>query len=267
MLSSTHRGFLAALASIPVGVSEPRTPAATAGRLCSQAQRMDPMSGLIDRAQNGDASAFRELFVQHRGDVLRIVHRMLGPTPEVEDVVQEVFLHVYRSLPSFRGESRFSTWLYRLAVNVSRMHLRARRSRPRFADVEVPEAPRDDAPHETPEVALERNERVRTLYRLLDALSEKKREVLVLHDFEGVPAKEIAEICGVPVHTVRTRLFYARKELYSAMASEPSLAPVIEALVENLPGRPAQARAEERAAARSKAGLALDVKDNRDSAP
>jgi RNA polymerase sigma-70 factor (ECF subfamily) len=201
---------------------------------------MDPNRALIERAQSGDPAAFRQIFVAHRSDVSRVVFRMIGPSPEVEDVVQEVFLHVYRSLKSFRGESRFSTWLYRLAVNVSRMHLRKGRSRPRFADVEVPEAPRDGAPLETPDVVVERQERVRTLYRLLETLSEKKREVLVMHDLEGVPAKEIAEIVGVPVLTVRTRLFYARKELYAAMATEPSLAAVMDVLVDQLPGKPAQ---------------------------
>lgn len=206
--------------------------------------RMDADRALIERAQRGDRAAFQKLFVQHRGDVSRVVYRMIGPGPEVEDVVQEVFLHVYRSLPSFRGESKFTTWLYRLAVNVARMHLRKGRSRPRFADVEIPEAPREGMPHDTPDVVIERQERVRALYRLLEGLSEKKREVVVLHDFEGVPAKEIAEMVGVPVLTVRTRLFYARKELYAAMAAEPSLAAVMDVLLDQLPGR-AKTRATE----------------------
>lgn len=209
---------------------------------------MDPERALIERARSGDAAAFRQIFVQHRSDVSRVVYRMIGPGPEIDDVVQEVFLHVYRSLPSFRGDSKFSTWLYRLAVNVARMHLRKGRSRPRFADVEVPEAPREGMPHDTPDVVVERQERVRTLYRLLDALSEKKREVVVLHDFEGVPAKEIAEMVGVPVLTVRTRLFYARKELYAAMAAEPSLAQVMDTLMDQLPGR-VRSRAQESDAA------------------
>lgn len=207
-----------------------------------QARSMDPDAALIARAQEGDTVAFRQLFVRHRGDVTRIVHRMLGPSADVEDVVQDVFLNVYRSLPSFRGDSKFSTWLYRLATNVTRMHLRRGRSRPRFADVEVPEAPRDSAPPDTPESQAEKAERVRALYRLLDTLSEKKREVLVLHDLEGVPAKEIAEMTGIPVLTVRTRLFYARKELYAALAEEPSLRGVMEQLLESLPGKPSRGR-------------------------
>jgi RNA polymerase sigma-70 factor, ECF subfamily len=192
---------------------------------------MDPSRALIDRAQAGDASAFREIFKTHRQDVARVVYRMLGPSADLEDVVQEVFLHVYRSLSSFRGDSRFSTWLYRLAVNVTRMHLRKGRSRPRFADVDVPDvASEDEARRDDPEALVEQRDRVRVLYRLLDALGEKKREVIVLHDFEGMPAKEIAELVGAPVLTVRTRLFYARKELYAAIAAEPILKGVLDAL-------------------------------------
>ena len=204
----------------------------------AQESRMDPSRALIDRALAGDAAAFREIFRVHRQDVARLVFRMLGPTPDVDDVVQDVFLHVFRSLPSFRGDSKFSTWLYRLTVNVTRMHLRRARSRPRFLDVEIPEAPPDGARDDSPDALLGRAERVRTLYRLLDGLTEKKREVIVLHDFEGVAAKDIAELLAVPVLTVRTRLFYARKELYAAMAVEPSLAGTLEALAGELPGKP-----------------------------
>ncbi len=199
---------------------------------------MDPDVELIARAKDGDTEAFHALFTRHQAKVARIVFRMIGPSPDVEDVVQDVFLNVYRSLPSFRGDAKFSTWLYRLATNVTRMHLRRGRSRPRFADVEVPETPRDGAPAETPDVTVERAERVRALYRLLDKLTEKKREVLVLHDLEGVPAKEIADTLDIPVLTVRTRLFYARKELYAALAAEPSLSGVMEQLMDSLPGRP-----------------------------
>jgi RNA polymerase sigma-70 factor, ECF subfamily len=209
---------------------------------------MDPDAALIARAQEGDTVAFRQIFLRHRGDVTRVVYRMLGPSADVEDVVQDVFLNVYRSLPSFRGDSKFSTWLYRLATNVTRMHLRRGRSRPRFADVEVPEAPRDGSPPDGPDEQVDRAERVRALYRLLQRLSEKKREVLVMHDLEGVAAKEIAEMAGIPVLTVRTRLFYARKELYAALAEEPSLRAVMDHLLDQLPGRPRARKSSEEGA-------------------
>lgn len=207
---------------------------------------MEGVDSLISRAQAGEQRAFRELFTKHRGEVARLVFRMLGPSPDVDDVIQDVFVHVYRSLPSFRGESKFSTWLYRLTVNVTRMHLRRGRSRPQIADVDVPEAPRDSEPSDTPDRATERAERVRALYRLLEGLSEKKRAVLVMHDLEGVPAKEIAELVDAPVLTVRTRLFYARKELYAALANEPSLAQVAAALLAQLHGRPETVASEPR---------------------
>ena len=188
-------------------------------------------------AQAGEEAAFNELFLRHRGDVTRLVFRVLGPSADVEDVVQDVFVHVYRSLPRFRGESKFSTWLYRLTLNVARMQIRRGKSRPRFADVPVPEAPKG-VRVDSPEDLTERERRVRALHRLVERLSEKKRVVLVLHDLQGVSPKEIGEIVGAPVMTVRTRLFYARKELYAAIAEDPSLGPAVEALLDELPGRP-----------------------------
>jgi len=184
---------------------------------------------LIERAQAGDELAFRQLFEENRERVRRIVFRVLGQTNEADDIVQDVFIHVFRSISSFRGDAKFSTWLYRLAVNVARMHIRRKRSRPRFADLTPPEAiaPAIGAP----DVQAETGARVEALRRLIDQLSEKKRLVLVLHDLEGLPAKEIAEIVEAPVLTVRTRLFYARKELYAALAKEPSLAALMRELM------------------------------------
>ncbi len=193
---------------------------------------------VVERARAGDEAAFRQLYLQHRGQVTRLVTRMVGPGPDVDDLVQDVFLHVYRSLPSFRGEAKFTTWLYRLTVNVTKMYFRRKQSRPRFADVPVPEAPRESRPSEAPDQASERQERLAALYRLLERLSDKKRTVLVLHDFEGLTADRIAQIVDAPVMTVRTRLFYARKELYTLLAEDPALAPVVESLMDELPGRP-----------------------------
>lgn len=214
----------------------------------SASAALDAPSLVLERAKAGDSTAFRELFLQHRDGVARIVARVLGPGgADVEDVVQEVFLHVFRSLRGFRGDSKFTTWLYRLTVNVTKMHLRRRASRPRIADVPLPEASAD-AREDGPDLATDQALRVRALYRLLEQLSEKKRTVLVLHDFEGMSAQEIAAIVGAPVLTVRTRLFYARKELYSALAAEPALASVLETLKDELPGRPGAPTGSEREA-------------------
>ncbi|TAK29680.1 MAG: RNA polymerase sigma factor [Myxococcaceae bacterium] len=181
----------------------------------------DSAPAYVQRAREGDARAFQELFRNHRRDVARLVGRLLGPKPEVEDVVQEVFIQVFRSLPNFRGDARFTTWLHRVTVNVTLMHLRAARSRPRLGNelLDEPAAPEGDSPVDH----AARNQRLRALYKILDTLSDKKRAVFILHDLDGVPAAQIAAMVDSPVLTVRTRLFYARREVYAAMAGDPTL--------------------------------------------
>ena len=101
------------------------------------------------------------------------------------------------------------------------MHLRAARSRPRLGQELLDEPAAPDGSSPVDEAA--RNQRLRALYRILDTLSEKKRAVFILHDLDGVPAGQIAATLDTPVLTVRTRLFYARKEVYAAMAGDPTL--------------------------------------------
>jgi len=175
----------------------------------------------VERCQSGDAEAFRELFRTHRQDVARLAQRMLGRRTDLEDIVQEVFLQVHRSIRDFRHGARFSTWLYRVTVNVVLMHRRAAKSRPVFGEAPEHLAAVDQGARADEQ--LERQRRVQAFHRLLDRLSEKKRLVFVLHELEGLAPGEIAKIVGSPVLTVRTRLFYARRELLVLLAEEPSL--------------------------------------------
>ena len=177
---------------------------------------------LVRRTQAGDRVAFRELFRLHRQTVARLAHRMLGSSRDLEDIVQEVFLQVSRSIQEFRGQSRFTTWLYRVTVNVVLMHRRTARSRPVLVEAPNSLAPADrDA---LPDDQAARNSRVRAFGRLLERLSEKKRTVFILHEIEGMSPAEISTIVGAPVLTVRTRLFYARRELAEMLREEPALA-------------------------------------------
>jgi RNA polymerase sigma-70 factor (ECF subfamily) len=184
---------------------------------------LDP---LIQRAQDGDPRALRDLFLRYRGDVARIAFRVLGPSPDLDDVVQEAFIQLYRSLSSYQGNAKFTTWLYRVVTNVARMHRRRERSRPQLESASTVQLEQHTDGASGPQAAAERGERLRALYRHLETLSERKRTVLVLHDLAGLPAGEIAEIVDASVLTVRTRLFYARKELYAALAADPALAEV-----------------------------------------
>jgi RNA polymerase sigma-70 factor (ECF subfamily) len=184
---------------------------------------MSDEEGLISKASTGDTASFRTLYLRHRGDVARLVYRMLGARSDLDDVVQEVFFQVYRSLKDFRGQSKFSTWLHRVTVNVVLMHRRAQRSRPTYAE-ETPQELTPDHESVLPDEDAERRERMRAFSRLLARLAEKKRVVFVLHELEGIAPAEIAEMVGAPVLTVRTRLFYARRELEAMLSDEPSLA-------------------------------------------
>jgi RNA polymerase sigma-70 factor (ECF subfamily) len=190
---------------------------------------------LVERCKAGDSDAFRQLFRLHRADVLRLVHRMVGRTSDVEDVLQEVFLQVHRSIRDFRGQSRFTTWLYRVAVNVVLMHRRAAKSRPTFTAATEVQLAADGRP--LPDEQVARVKRIRAFYRLLDRLSEKKRTVFVLHELEGVLPADIARIVDAPVLTVRTRLFYARRELATLLREEPDLAAAADEIISATLGR------------------------------
>jgi RNA polymerase sigma-70 factor, ECF subfamily len=185
---------------------------------------------LLAKAIAGDAPAFRALYGRHRNDVARLVYRMLGAR-DLDDVVQEVFVQVHRSLRDFRGQSKFSTWLHRVTVNVVLMHRRAARSRPVLAPIETEQSSIDPVdPQTLPDEEAATRQRMRAFERVLDRLPEKKRVVFVLHDLEGVSPAEISEVVGAPVLTVRTRLFYARREIEAMLAEEPALASVAAAL-------------------------------------
>src|SRR6476659_2698299 len=177
---------------------------------------------MVARCQRGEAAAFRQLFLRHRAEVARLVFRMVGPRAELEDILQEVFLQVHRSLKDFRGQSKFTTWLHRVTVNVVLMHKRAARSRPQLVHPIGDEAQPD--PRLAPDEDVARLERMRAFRRVVDKLAEKKRTVFLLHELAGLSPAEISKIVGAPVLTVRTRLFYARRELSEMLQEEQTLA-------------------------------------------
>jgi RNA polymerase sigma factor (sigma-70 family) len=182
---------------------------------------------LVQRAQEGDSAAFATLFRRHRSAVAAIAYRMMGPGADLEDMVQEVFLQVHRSLPDFKAQSKFSTWLHRVTVNVVLMARRRKRSRPTYTHEDHGRHESDDGL--LPDQRVIRARRVEAFRRVLDRLSEKKRTVFILHELEGMAPAEIAAVVDCPVLTVRTRLFYARKELAQLMRSEPTLSGVASA--------------------------------------
>lgn len=180
---------------------------------------------LIDRCRRHERAAQDELYNRFRRQVAANLYRVLGDRTDLDDLVQEVFVIAFRGLERFRGDARLSTWLYRICVNVALGRIRTRRRRPAaYGVVDIDAAPVDpsltEAP-ETPERSLERAQERERVYRALDALAPKKRLVLYLHEIEGLDLKEIAYVVNSNPVTVRTRLFYARREFYKVLAGEP----------------------------------------------
>lgn len=175
---------------------------------------------VVERARGGEAAAFRELYAQHHRHVARQL-TFLVPRADLEDVLQDVFIEVFRSIRRFEGKSAFTTWLYRVTVHVA-MKSRRKHTRGRLDLVEELPERADERPLPV-EVSLSA-ERQALVEALLARLSDKKRAVLVMHDLQGVDAQRIAEILETNVLTVRTRLFYARRELEVLAKGEPALA-------------------------------------------
>jgi RNA polymerase sigma-70 factor (ECF subfamily) len=179
------------------------------------------VAALVERARARDGAAFRELFRLHVGRVHRLVYRLVGPAADIEDLVQTVFVEGFRSLPTFRGEALFSTWLGRIAVRVT---LRARpRPALRFVPLDAGLEQADAAPG--PEGRADARAALARLDRILDQLSAKRRAAFVLHVLEGYALEEVAAMVGANLSAVKVRIHDARREIERRAASDPGLAP------------------------------------------
>lgn len=170
-----------------------------------------PTGELVCLCQRGERDAQAEFYEKYKGDVARTVFKVFGHDPELEDVIQDVFIEAFRSIEKFKGKAKVTTWLYRVAFNVALQRLRKRKRR---REVALPPSEIAQPNLETPQKSLEHREQLDTVYEVLDQLAPKKRIVFILHEFLGLNAKEIGELVDANVLTVRTRLHYARKEFY-----------------------------------------------------
>lgn len=162
---------------------------------------------LVARAKEGDRVAFRALYDRYLRRVAAHIGRIMGPGPEVEDVIQEVFVQVHRSLPKFKGDSKFSTWLYRVTWNVTVSHLRKRSSM-----VDLP-ALRQFAATQELWSQLEAREKLRTMYAAMNDLPTEYREAFVLFELEGWSLAQISESTGDSINTIASRVRRSRERL------------------------------------------------------
>jgi RNA polymerase sigma-70 factor, ECF subfamily len=170
----------------------------------------------IQRAGVGDAAAFEYLYRLHSRRVYAVCVRMIGDTTEAEDLTQEAFLRLFRKIHTFRGESAFSTWLHRLAVNTVLMHLR--KKSPPIVSIEATPNPNDETSAPSidigaPDLLLEGSIDRINLERCIKRLSVGYRTIFVLHDIQGYEHREIAEILGRSVGDSKSQLHKARMRL------------------------------------------------------
>jgi RNA polymerase sigma-70 factor, ECF subfamily len=167
---------------------------------------------LIGRVRSGDTRLFGELVRRYQDPVFAMALRLVGSERDAEDVAQEAFLRVHRGLEGFKGNAKFSTWLYRITFNLCTDWLRKNR-RPGRATTSLDDAAEvADASVQLEQGVLDAAER-QPLREALDGLQERYRTLVVLHYYQGLPCQQIAEVLGMPLKTVATRLYRARRML------------------------------------------------------
>jgi len=167
---------------------------------------------LVVAYQRGNSHALTELYRRHGRRVESIARHLIGPSSELEDIVQDTFIELQRALYKFRGDSRFTTWLHRVTVNVALQYLRKGRRKGFLRWVGLDSATPMRATHN--ETRYEARDVCRQLYDILGKLPEKKYVVFALYELEGMTLEDIATSLGISTNTVKSRLFHARKEVF-----------------------------------------------------
>jgi RNA polymerase sigma-70 factor (ECF subfamily) len=174
---------------------------------------------LVERAQGGDKQAFGLLVSKYQRKLGRLLSRFIRDPGEVEDVAQEAFIKAYRALPSFRGDSAFYTWLYRIGINTAKNYLVAMgRRAPTTTEFDADEAESFEDGDQlrdinTPESVLASKEIAATVQKAMEDLPDELRTAIELREIEGLSYEEIASIMNCPIGTVRSRIFRAREAI------------------------------------------------------
>ncbi|MCU0973398.1 MAG: RNA polymerase sigma factor RpoE [Burkholderiales bacterium] len=174
---------------------------------------------LVERAQRGDKRAFELLVVKYQRKLARLLSRFIRDAGEIEDVTQEAFIKAYRALPSFRGDSAFYTWLYRIGINTAKNYLVAMgRRAPTSTEFDSEDAETFEDGDQlrdvnTPEAELLSKEIAQTVNDTMQELPEELRTAITLREIEGLSYEDIAASMNCPIGTVRSRIFRAREAI------------------------------------------------------
>jgi RNA polymerase sigma-70 factor (ECF subfamily) len=175
-------------------------------------------AALLQRVKQGDRSAYDLLVAKYQHKILNLIMRYVKDPSEAMDVAQEAFLKAYRAVPSFRGDSAFYTWLYRIAINTAKNHLVAAKRRPISLEVDLSEIEGSEPfallrDVDTPERLALTDEIGEAINDAVEELPEELRTAILLREIEGMSYEEIAQAMDCPVGTVRSRIFRAREAI------------------------------------------------------
>ena len=165
---------------------------------------------LVARSISGDNESFNELILRWERPIYALAYRTIGREEDARDVCQETFLRAFRALPGFRGQAKFSSWLYRIALNLCRDWVRRERRTPVVQppeDVDLMDLAAAAEPSEAIEDLVARKDMTRVVERAMALLPEDQRTAIVLKEYHGLTFQEIADLVGCPLSTVKTRLY------------------------------------------------------------
>jgi len=185
---------------------------------------------LVARSKGGDVDSFNQLILRWERPIYALAYRVIGREEDARDVVQETFLRAFRALPGFKGQAKFSSWIYRIALNLCRDWIRRQRRTP---VVQMPEEPdaidriaRRD-PVESIEDFVARKELSAVVAEAMAVLPEEQRTAIILKEYHGMTFQEIAELQGCPLSTVKTRLYQGLTVLRRNLEKQGQMAPVV----------------------------------------
>ncbi len=180
---------------------------------------------LVARSIGGDADSFNQLILRWERPIYALAYRTIGREEDARDVCQETFLRAFRALPGFRGQAKFSSWLYRIALNLCRDWIRRER-RTGFVqppeDVDLMDLVAAAEPSESIEDLVARKDQIRVVERAMALLPEDQRTAIVLKEYHGLTFQEIADLLGCPLSTVKTRLYQGLSVLRRELGNTPA---------------------------------------------
>lgn len=178
---------------------------------------------LVKKVQDGDTNAYNVLVIKYQYKVSQIISKFVANSADINDIAQDAFIKAYKAINSFRGESSFYTWLYRIVVNAAKTFLESNSKHKNSIDVDSPEFQSIDeqgilASKDTPDRIIESQELHEVILKAMNDLPKELREAITLREIEGMSYDDMAIALKVPVGTVRSRIFRAREFIESRMA-------------------------------------------------